>query len=204
MSKLKNLNVSESFDTYESEKVLNEWVINSRDAAAGVQKVIVTDKRLISVEKNEGKKYKKSSYNLEDIRTVDTFAGEIKYFNWKAGVVSLMAGLILLLCGFIVVSNNGGRGAYVTLFVFSGIIIAIGILLISIPCYKNEVTISLELKPSTNVEILKISNKNTNMYAKSMIKLSFNLTQTSIDMAKQIDNCVLKAQEQLLNEKKEN
>ena len=58
MSKLKNLNVSESFDTYESEKVLNEWVINSKDAAAGVQKVIVTDKRLISVEKNEGKNIK--------------------------------------------------------------------------------------------------------------------------------------------------
>ncbi len=72
----------------------------------------------------------------------------------------------------------------------------------SVPCYKNEVTISLELKPSTNVEILKISNKNVNMYAKSMIKLSFILTQTSIDMAKQIDNCVLKAQEQ--SNKKEN
>ncbi len=204
MSKLKNLNVSESFDTYESEKVLNEWVINSRDAAAGVQKVIVTDKRLISVEKNEGKKYKKSSYNLEDIRTVDTFAGERKYYNWKAGVVSLMAGLILLLCGFVVISNSGSKGAYITLFVFSGIFIAIGILLMSVPYYKNEVTISLELKPSANVEILKLSNKNINMYAKSMIKLSFILTQTSIDMAKQIDNCVLEAQEKLLNEKKEN
>ncbi len=202
MSKLKNLNVSESFDTYESEKVLNEWVINSKDAAAGVQKVIVTDKRLISVEKNEGKKYKKSSYNLEDIRTIDTFAGERKYYNWKAGVVSFMAGLILLLCGFIVVANNGGRGGYITLFVLSSIIILAGILLMSVPCYKNEVTISLELKPSTNVEILKISNKNVNMYAKSMIKLSFILTQTSIDMAKQIDNCVLKAQEQ--SNKKEN
>lgn len=200
MSKVKNLNVSESFDTFESEKVLNEWVINSKDAAAGVQKVIVTDRRLISIEKNEGKKYKKSSYNLDDIKTIDTFAGEIKYFHWQAGILSFMAAVVLLLCGLVFAGNNGIN---IVLFVFAGLATLLGILLVSIPCYKNEVKIWLELKQS-NLGVLKLGCARVNTCAKNTIQLSFIVTQTSIDMAKQIDNCVLRAQNKIsVKEKKE-
>ena len=221
-NKVEEINFHKIKETSKAEKVIKSWTLTKEefvdpetnevvdeesakkrkksqyDELKTVNKVILTDKRLITTTIVENASFTKNSYKLEDIKSVNCFIGQHigpRKSNLIAGIILILLGMACLVMG--VALNISPVVMYVT----GPILMVLGIVLLFLKKSEIGVTISIQVTPSKHLEIAECETSNkVDLSTKGQIKLSFEPCEEAVNMAKELDNLVVEAQSKLASQ----
>ncbi len=222
MNKVNTINFYEIKETSKAEKVIKSWTLTKEEFVdtntnevvneesvkrrknsqyneiKTVNKVILTDKRLITTTIVENTSFTKNSYKLEDIKSVNCFIGQHigpRTLNFVLGALLIIAGMACLTMGLSMVTKP------TTMYIVGPVLMILGIVLLLFKKSEIGVTISIQVTPSKHFEIAESETSNkVDLSTKGQIKLTFEPCEEAVKMAQELDNLVIEAQSKLTNQ----
>lgn len=202
MKKTHLINFENVKETAANEKIIKQWNLennvektedNKQEKLNVLNKIILTDKRLITISMEENNSFVKNTYKLEDIHSVNTCISQK-----RSSIGALKALAIFFLLISITLAVVGGAIHNTPIIIFG-----VGLFVAAIVClclnYSHVgILITLYLTNTKQVEFAESDAENKiDLTSKNRAKLKFEPSKQAIEMALELDNLILDAQSKL-------
>lgn len=190
----------------QSEKIIKQWIFEeANESELKINKVTLTDERLILSQNKNNLEYRKFSYDLEDIRSVNYKVSQEQVKTKSIAMYLLIAAALLFFSIGSFVYETIAVGCI--LMVISILVIFVGIYINgkSKECFRKIIVTIEKIDNTRSVDIIESSSLKLSMpiNGKKVVfdELSFNPTKESIEMVLEIDKLILDVKNKLKNNK---
>lgn len=205
MKKTHLINFDNVKETAADEKIIKQWTLenntkeeddnkNKKDEVIKTSnKIILTDKRLITISKVDNSSFVKNTYKLEDIHSVNTC---ISQKQTSISALKILATILILLS--ITLAVVGGILNYTALVIFGVCLFVVAVVCLSLNYSHVGILITLYLTNTKQIDFAESNAENKiDLTSKNRVKLKFEPSKQAIEMALELDNLILDAQSKL-------
>lgn len=202
MKKTHLINFDNVKETAADEKIIKQWNLENNVEAAEnnkqeklnvLNKIILTNKRLITISMEENDFFVKNTYKLEDIHSVNTCISQKRS---SIGVLKSLAIFFLLIS--ITLAVVGGAIHNTPIIIFGVCLFVAAIVCLCLNYSNVGILITLYLTNTKQVEFAESDAENKiDLTSKNRVKLKFEPSKQAIEMALELDNLILDAQSKL-------
>ena len=202
MKKTHLINFDNVKETAADEKIIKQWNLENNVEAAEnnkqeklnvLNKIILTNKRLITISMEENDFFVKNTYKLEDIHSVNTCISQKRS---SIGVLKSLAIFFLLIS--ITLAVVGGAIRNTPIIIFGVCLFVAAIVCLCLNYSHVGILITLYLTNTKQVEFAESDAENKiDLTSKNRVKLKFEPSKQAIEMALELDNLILDAQSKL-------
>ena len=205
MKKTHLINFDNVKETAADEKIIKQWTLenntkeedNNKNKKEEViktsNKIILTDKRLITISKVDNSSFVKNTYKLEDIHSVNTC---ISQKQTSISALKILATILILLS--ITLAVVGGVLNYTAHVIFGVCLFVVAAVCLSLNYSHVGILITLYLTNTKQIDFAESNAENKiDLTNKNKVKLQFEPSKQAIEMALELDNLILDAQSKL-------
>lgn len=202
MKKTNLINFENVKETATNEKIIKQWNLennvetsedNKQEKLNVLNKIILTNKRLITISMEENDFFVKNTYKLEDIHSVNTCISQK-----RSSIGALKALAIFFLLISITLAVVGGAVHNTPIIIFGVCLFVAAIVCLCLNYSNVGILITLYLTNTKQVEFAESDAENKiDLTSKNRVKLKFEPSKQAIEMALELDNLILDAQSKL-------